>query len=78
MANKKYKWFLTKRNRAMSKNNPVAKKLYTPQYKSKVVESKKVYDRKDDKDFYNHMKEEQEILDIGMKESLRQKEERTK
>jgi hypothetical protein len=42
------------------------------------VDSKKIYDRKDDKDFYNHMKEEQEILDIGMKESLRQKEERTK
>jgi len=78
MANKQYKWFLTKRNRAMSKNNPVAKELYTTQYKSKVVDSKKIYDRKDDKDFYNHMKEEQEILDIGMKESLRQKEERTK
>jgi hypothetical protein len=41
MANKQYKWFLTKRNRAMSKNNPVAKELYTPQYKSKVVDSKK-------------------------------------
>ena len=30
----------------------------------------------DDNDFYNHMKKEKEILDIGMKESLRQKEER--
>ena len=62
----------------MSKNNPVAKELYTPQYKSKVVESKKTYDRKDDNDFYTHIKEEQEILDISMKESLKQKEERTK
>jgi hypothetical protein len=43
MANKKYKWFLTKRN-----------------------------------DFHNHMKKEKEILDISMKESLKQKEERTK
>ena len=47
MANKQYRWFLTKRNRAMKKNNPVAKELYTPQYKSKVVESKKKYNRKD-------------------------------
>ena len=78
MANKQYRWFLTKRNRAMKKNNPMAKELYTPQYKSKVVESKKIYDRKDDNDFYTHMKKEQELLNIGMKESLRQKEERTK
>ena len=78
MVNKQYKWFQTKRNRAMKKNNPIAKELYTSQYKPKVVESKKIYDRKDDKDFYDHIKEEQEILDIGMKESLRQKEERTK
>ena len=54
MANKKYKWFLTKRNRAMKKNNPVVN------------------------DFHIHIKKEQEILDISMKESLRQKEERTK
>ena len=47
MSNKQYRWFLTKRNRAMSKNNPVAKELYTPQYKPKVVESKKIYKRKD-------------------------------
>ena len=47
MANKQYRWFQTKRNRAMKKNNPVAKELYTPQYKSKVVESKKIYNRKD-------------------------------
>ena len=78
MTNKQYRWFLTKRNRMMKKNNPVAKELYTPQYKSKVVESKKIYDRKDDNDFYTHMKKEQELLNIGMKESLRQKEERTK
>jgi hypothetical protein len=32
----------------MKKNNPVAKELYTPQYKPKVVKSKKIYDRKDD------------------------------
>ena len=75
---KQYRWCLTKRNRAMKKNNPVAKELYTPQYKSQVVENKKIYDRKDDNDFYTHMKKEQELLDIGMKESLRQKAERTK
>ena len=46
MANKHYNWFLTKRNRMMKKNNPIAKELYTPQYKSKVVKSKKIYDRK--------------------------------
>jgi hypothetical protein len=28
--------------------------------------------------FHNHMKKEKEILDISMKESLKQKEERTK
>ena len=55
MANKQYRWFLTKRNRAMKKNNPVTK---------------------DSDDFYIHMKKEQEILNISMKESLRQKEER--
>ena len=48
MANKQCRWFLTKRNRMMKKNNPVAKELYTPQYKPKVVKSKKIYDRKDD------------------------------
>ena len=57
MANKKYKWFLTKRNRAMKKNNSVIT---------------------DNNDFHNHMKKEKEILDISMKESLKQKEERTK
>jgi|TARA_R100000306_G_scaffold34876_1_gene35843 hypothetical protein len=57
MANKKYKWFLTKRNRMMKKNNSVIT---------------------DDNDFHNHMKKEKEILDISMKESIRQKEERTK
>ena len=57
MANKHYKWFLTKRNRAMKKNTPVAK---------------------DNNDFYTNIKKEKEILDISMKESLRQKEERTK
>ena len=57
MANKKYKWFLTKRNRIMKKNNSVIT---------------------DNNDFHNHMKKEKEILDISMKESLKQKEERTK
>ena len=57
MANKQYKWFLTKRNRMMKKNIPVVK---------------------DNNDFYTHMKKEQELLDISMKESIRQKEERTK
>ena len=57
MANKQYKWFLTKRNRMMKKNNSVIT---------------------DDNDFHNHMKKEKEILDISMKESLKQKEERTK
>ena len=49
MANKQYKWFLTKRNRMMKKNTPVVN------------------------DFHTHIKKEQEILDISMKESLRQK-----
>ena len=55
MANKQYKWFLTKRNRMMKKNNPVIT---------------------DDNDFYTHMKKEKELLDMGMIESLRHKEER--
>ena len=54
MANKQYRWFLTKRNRTMKKNNPVAKELYTPQYKPKVVKSKKIYDRKDDESIGQH------------------------
>ena len=57
MANKKYKWFLTKRNRMMKKNNSVIT---------------------DNNDFHNHMKKEKELLDMSMKESIRQKEERTK
>ena len=55
MANKQYRWFLTKRNRAMKKNTPIVK---------------------DNNDFYIHMKKEQELLNMSMKESLRQKEER--
>ena len=54
--NKQYRWFLTKRNRMMKKNNPVIT---------------------DDNDFYTHMEKEQELLNMSMKESLRQKEERT-
>ena len=57
MANKQYKWFLTKRHRMMKKTNSVIT---------------------DNNDFHNHMKKEKEILDISMKESLKQKEERTK
>ena len=57
MANKQYKWFLTKRNRMMKKNNSVIT---------------------DNNDFHNHMKKEKEVLNISMKESLKQKEERTK
>jgi len=75
---KQYHWFLTKRNRMMKKNNPIAKELHTPQYKSQVVENKKHYNRKDNNDFYTHMKKEQEILDISMRESFRQREERIK
>jgi len=30
----------------------------------------------DNNDFYTHIKKEQELLDMGMKESIRQKEER--
>ncbi len=56
MANKQYKWFLTKRKND-EKNNSVIT---------------------DNNDFHNHMKKEKEILDISMKESLKQKEERTK
>ena len=33
---------------------------------------------KDNNDFYTHMKKEKELFDMSMKESLRQKEERTK
>ena len=57
MSNKQYKWFLTKRNRMMKKNNSVIT---------------------DNNDFHNHMKKEKEVLNISMKESLKQKEERTK
>ena len=55
MANKQYRWFLTKSNRIMKKNNPVIT---------------------NDNDFYTNMKKEKELLDMSMKESLRQKEER--
>ena len=32
------------------KTNPVAKKVRTPQFKSKVIDSKKIYDRKKEQD----------------------------
>ena len=32
------------------KNNPVAKEVRTPKFKSKVIDSKKIYDRKKEQD----------------------------
>jgi uncharacterized protein YaiI (UPF0178 family) len=32
------------------KTNPVAKEVRTPQFKSKVIDSKKIYDRKKEQD----------------------------
>ena len=49
-----------------SKTNPVAKEVRTPKFKSKVVESKKLYDRK---------KEEEELKE-SYKQSLLNKKER--
>jgi hypothetical protein len=49
-----------------SKTNPVAKEVRTPKFKSKVVESKKLYDRK---------KEEDELKE-SYKQSLLNKKER--
>ena len=34
------------RSRSLSLNNPVAKEVRTPKFKSKVIDSKKIYDRK--------------------------------
>jgi disulfide oxidoreductase YuzD len=60
----------------VKKKNPIAKDLRTPKYRSRVIPNKKHYNRKDDKDFYTEMKKEQEILNLSMQESLRQKKER--
>jgi hypothetical protein len=49
-----------------SKTNPVAKEVRTPKFKSKVIESKKLYDRK---------KEEEELKE-SYKQSLLNKKER--
>ena len=42
--NKKHYAFFLKKNR---KKNPIAKDLYTPKYKKRIVKSKKIYNRKD-------------------------------
>ena len=56
------------------KSNPMARELRTPKYKSQVIPNKKktYFD-----DFHDKMVEEKELLNISMKESKRQKEERT-
>ena len=42
--NKKHYAFFLKKNR---KKNPIAKDLYTPKYKKRIIKSKKKYNRKD-------------------------------
>ena len=51
------------------------------QYKSLLTKRNRAMKKntpivKDNNDFYTHMKKEQEFLNMSMKESLRQKEER--
>ncbi len=46
--NKKAYAFFLKKNRPR-KHNPIAEDLYTPKYKKRVVKSKKVYNRKGNK-----------------------------
>ena len=55
------------------KNNPIAKELRTPKYKSQVIPNKK---KTYFEDFHDRMLQEKELLNISMKESTRQKEER--
>jgi hypothetical protein len=55
------------------KSNPIAKELRTPKYKSKVIPNKK---KTYFEDFHDRMLQEKELLNISMKESTRQKEER--
>ena len=49
------------------KTNPVAKEVRTPQFKSKVIDSKKIYDRK----------KEQDELKESYEQSIRNRLERT-
>ena len=56
------------------KSNPIAKELRTPKYKSQILPNKK---KTYFEDFHDKMMEEKELLDMSMKESIRQKEERT-
>jgi len=53
----------------MKKTNPVAKKVRTPQFKSKVINSKKIYNRK-------NFLQEQEELKESYEQSKRNREER--
>jgi hypothetical protein len=56
------------------KNNPIAKELRSPKYKSQVIPNKK---KTYFEDFHDKMVEEKELLKISMKESKKQKDERT-
>jgi len=56
------------------KRNPIAKELRTPKYKSQILPNKK---KTYFEDFHDKMIEEKELLNISMKESKKQKEERT-
>ena len=53
----------------MKKTNPVAKEVRTPQFKSKVIDSKKIYNRK-------NFLQEQEELKESYEQSKRNREER--
>ena len=55
------------------KSNPIAKELRTPKYKSQILPNKK---KTYFEDFHDRMLQEKELLNISMKESTRQKEER--
>ena len=55
------------------KSNPMARELRTPKYKSQVIPNKK---KTYFEDFHDRMLQEKELLNISMKESTRQKEER--
>jgi hypothetical protein len=56
------------------KSNPMAKELRTPKYKSQILPNKK---KTYFEDFHDKMVEEKELLKISMKESKKQKDERT-
>ena len=55
------------------KSNPMARELRTTKYKSNVFPNKK---KTYFEDFHDRMLQEKELLNISMKESTRQKEER--